>query len=85
MTTLIQKRRTSVATLSHKRRSSRQRRSGSRIARAVLLISFFILVGRFAYSSVSAFIHHQEKQQRIEQTLTPAEQTRTTTAVNQLE
>lgn len=69
MATLIHKRRPSLSTLSHKRRSSRERRSGSRIAQAILLISFFILVGRFAYSSVSAFFHHQDKQQRIEQTL----------------
>ncbi len=70
MDTLIHKRRTTLATLSHKRRSSRQSRgSGSRIAKAVLFISFFILLGRFAYSSVTAFFHHQDKQQRIEQTL----------------
>lgn len=68
MTTLIHKRRTTVATLSHKRRSPRQRRSSSRIARVFLLISFIILIGRFAYSSVSALIHHQEQQQRVEQT-----------------
>ncbi|WP_404802335.1 YfgG family protein [Brenneria izbisi] len=51
----------------------RPRRSGSRIARAVLLISFIILLGRFAYSTVSAFAHHQDKQQpRFEQSFTPA-------------
>lgn len=66
MATLIHKRRTTPATLSHKRRSSREGRSSSRIAQAILLSSFFILVGRFAYSSVSAFFHHQDKQQRIE-------------------
>nr|WP_264623480.1 YfgG family protein [Candidatus Symbiopectobacterium sp. NZEC135] len=69
MATLIHKRRPPLSTQPNKRRSSRERRSGSRIAQAILLISFFILVGRFAYSSVSAFFHHQDKQQRIEQTL----------------
>nr|WP_246048973.1 YfgG family protein [Brenneria rubrifaciens] len=51
----------------------RPRRSGSRIARAVLLISFIILLGRFAYSTVSAFSYHQSKQQpRIEHSFTSA-------------
>ncbi|MBJ7224002.1 MULTISPECIES: YfgG family protein [unclassified Brenneria] len=60
-----------MSTLTHKRRiSMRPRRSSSRIARAVLLISFIILLGRFAYSTISAFAHHQDKQQqRIEQPL----------------
>ncbi|PWC22865.1 DUF2633 domain-containing protein [Brenneria roseae subsp. roseae] len=63
-----------MSTLTHKRQLSiRPRRSGSRIARAVLLISFFILLGRFAYSTVSAFVYHQDKQQqRVEQSLAPA-------------
>nr|WP_113867860.1 YfgG family protein [Brenneria salicis]NMN90949.1 uncharacterized protein DUF2633 [Brenneria salicis ATCC 15712 = DSM 30166]RBP60519.1 uncharacterized protein DUF2633 [Brenneria salicis ATCC 15712 = DSM 30166]RLM30150.1 hypothetical protein BHG07_12320 [Brenneria salicis ATCC 15712 = DSM 30166] len=63
-----------MSTLTHRRRiSMRPRRSGSHIARAVLLISFIILLGRFAYSTVSAFVHHQDKQQpRFEQSFTPA-------------
>ncbi|WP_425490513.1 YfgG family protein [Brenneria izadpanahii] len=49
----------------------RPRRSGTRIARAVLLISFIILLGRFTYSTISAIAYHQDKQQqRIEQSFT---------------
>ncbi|CPR18133.1 hypothetical protein BN1221_03041c [Brenneria goodwinii] len=49
----------------------RPRRSGTRIARAVLLISFIILLGRFTYSTISAFAYHQnQQQQRIEQSFT---------------
>lgn len=61
-----------MSTLTHKRRiSMRQRRSGTRIARAVLLISFIILLGRFTYSTISAFAYHQnQQQQRIEQSFT---------------
>ncbi|PWC18906.1 DUF2633 domain-containing protein [Brenneria corticis] len=64
-----------MSTLTHKRRiSMRPRRSSSRIARAVLLISFIILLGRFAYSAISAFAHHQDKQQqRVEQSLTASD------------
>ncbi|WCG84206.1 YfgG family protein [Pectobacterium sp. A5351] len=61
-----------MSTLTHRRRLSiRPRRSGSRIARAVLLISFMILLGRFAYSTITAFDHHQNKQQQAEQLLLP--------------
>ncbi|MCG8158851.1 DUF2633 family protein [Brenneria goodwinii] len=61
-----------MSTLTHKRRiSMRPRRSGTRIARAVLLISFIILLGRFTYSTISAFAYHQnQQQQRIEQSFT---------------
>ncbi|MCG8709320.1 DUF2633 family protein [Brenneria sp. 4F2] len=61
-----------MSTLIHKRRMSvRSRRSGTRLARAVLLISFIILLGRFAYSTISAIAYHQDQQQqRIEQPFT---------------
>ncbi|KMK88363.1 hypothetical protein KCQ_00635 [Pectobacterium atrosepticum ICMP 1526] len=37
-----------------------------------MLISFIILLGRFAYSTITAFGHHQDKQQqRAEQLLLP--------------
>ncbi|RLM23909.1 hypothetical protein BIY29_09930 [Brenneria alni] len=64
-----------MSTLTHKRRlSMRPRRSSSRIARAVLLISFIILLGRFAYSTISAFAYHQNKQlQLVEQSLTASD------------
>ncbi|KAA8998908.1 DUF2633 family protein [Affinibrenneria salicis] len=60
-------------TLTHRRRlSMRSRRSSSSIARTVLLISFLILLGRFAWSAISAYSHHLDKQasSRIEQTMT---------------
>lgn len=60
-----------MSTLTHKRRMSirpRRRQSSTLIARTVLLISFIILLGRFTYSTISAFAYHQDKQQqRIEQ------------------
>ncbi|MEH0874921.1 YfgG family protein [Pectobacterium cacticida] len=42
------------------------------MARVVLLISFIILLGRFAYSTITAFSHHYDKQQRAEQLHLPA-------------
>lgn len=62
-----------MSTLTHRRRLSiRPRRRGSSIARVVLLISFIILLGRFAYSTITAFSHHYDKQQRAEQLHFPA-------------
>lgn len=44
--------------ITHKRRIAlrQRRRSGTRIARTVLMISFIILLGRFAYSAIGAFL-----------------------------
>ncbi|RNM09187.1 DUF2633 family protein [Dickeya undicola] len=59
-----------MSTIIHKRRIAlrQRRRSGTRIARTVLMISFIILFGRFAYSAIGAFLHHQNTQpQRVEQ------------------
>ncbi|QOL15435.1 DUF2633 family protein [Dickeya dianthicola] len=64
-----------MATMTHKRRIAlrQRRRSCTRIARTVLMISFIILLGRFAYSAIGAFLHHQNTQQpRAEQTVAPA-------------
>ncbi|NKI73376.1 DUF2633 family protein [Dickeya sp. CFBP 2040] len=67
-----------MATITHKRRIAlrQRRRSGTRIARTVLMISFIILFGRFAYSAIGAFLHHQNtQQQRTEQSVVPAAST----------
>ncbi|AXW88576.1 DUF2633 domain-containing protein [Lonsdalea britannica] len=61
-----------MSTITHRRRIMlRQRRSSTRIARTVLMISLIILLGRFAYSAVGAFLYHQEVQQqtRVEHSL----------------
>ncbi|QDX29269.1 YfgG family protein [Dickeya poaceiphila] len=67
-----------MATITHKRRIAlrQRRRSGTRIARTVLMISFIILFGRFAYSAIGAFLHHQNtQQQRTEPSVVPAAST----------
>ncbi len=61
-----------MSTVTHRRRIMlRQRRSSTRIARTVLMISLIILLGRFVYSAVGAFLYHQEIQQqtRVEHSL----------------
>lgn len=47
----------------------KRHRFNSRMTRIVLLISFLLFFGRFVYSSVGAWYHHQEKVQL--QQLTP--------------
>ncbi|WP_071604101.1 MULTISPECIES: YfgG family protein [Dickeya] len=64
-----------MTTLTHKRRIAlrQRRRAGTRIARTVLMISFLILFGRFAYSAIGAFFHHQSlSSPRVEQPVVPA-------------
>ncbi|MEI7375222.1 YfgG family protein [Dickeya chrysanthemi] len=71
-----------MATITHKRRIAlrQRRRSGTRIARTVLMISFIILFGRFAYSAIGAFFHHQNtQQQRAEQPVAAAATSTTVT------
>lgn len=65
-----------MSTITHKRRISiHQRRSGSRVARTVLMISFIILFGRFAYSAIGAYFLHQDQQSpRAEQSPASAPQ-----------
>ncbi|MGP3592136.1 YfgG family protein [Vagococcus sp. WN89Y] len=41
----------------------KRQRFDSRMTRIVLLISFLFFFGRFVYSSVGAWYHHQEKVQ----------------------
>ncbi|ROH81586.1 DUF2633 family protein [Lonsdalea populi] len=55
-----------MSTVTHRRKIMlRQRRSSTRIARTVLMVSLIILLGRFVYSAVGAFLYHQEIQQQI--------------------
>ena len=41
----------------------KRQRLDSRLPRIVLLISFFFFFGRFVYSSIGAWYHHQDKAQ----------------------
>ncbi|EPB3792404.1 YfgG family protein [Shigella flexneri] len=41
----------------------------SRMTRIVLLISFIFFFGRFIYSSVGAWLHHQSKKEAQQSTL----------------
>ena len=54
----------------------KRHRFDSRMTRIVLLISFFFFFGRFVYSSIGAWYHHQDKAQtqQISQTIDPTAQ-----------
>ncbi|WP_318392945.1 YfgG family protein [Enterobacter sp.] len=54
----------------------KRHRFDSRMTRIVLLISFFFFFGRFVYSSIGAWYHHQDKiqSQQISQTIDPTAQ-----------
>lgn len=54
----------------------KRHRFDSRMTRIVLLISFLFFFGRFVYSSVGAWYHHQEKSQLqpVSQTIAPTAQ-----------
>ncbi|HFZ8995799.1 TPA: YfgG family protein [Citrobacter freundii] len=41
----------------------KRQRFNSRMTRIVLLISFLLFFGRFVYSSVGAWHHHQDKKE----------------------
>ena len=47
----------------------KRHRFNSRMTRIVLLISFIFFFGRFIYSSVSAWQHHQSKKEAQQSTL----------------
>ncbi|RCX00839.1 uncharacterized protein DUF2633 [Kosakonia sp. AG348] len=51
----------------------KRHRFDSRMTRIVLLISFIFFFGRFVYSSIGAWYHHQDKSQsqQISQTIDP--------------
>ncbi|EFT6184088.1 DUF2633 family protein, partial [Shigella flexneri] len=47
----------------------KRHRFNSRMTRIVLLISFIFFFGRFIYSSVGAWLHHQSKKEAQQSTL----------------
>ena len=55
----------SQATRMHKRH-----RFNTRMTRIILLISFLFFFGRFVYSSIGAWYHHQDKTQSQQSGLT---------------
>lgn len=48
----------------------KRHRFNRRMTRIVLLISFLFFFGRFVYSSIGAWYHHQDKKTSQESTLT---------------
>lgn len=51
----------------------KRHRFNSRMTRIVLLISFIFFFGRFIYSSVGAWQHHQSKKEAQQSTLSAEE------------
>ncbi|CAM3683590.1 YfgG family protein [Salmonella bongori] len=47
----------------------KRHRFNSRMTRIVLLISFIFFFGRFVYSSIGAWHHHQDKKEAQQSTL----------------
>ncbi|WP_435952584.1 YfgG family protein [Dryocola sp. BD626] len=45
----------------------RRHRFNGRMTRIILLISFLFLFGRFVYSSIGAWYHHQDKKAEAQQ------------------
>ena len=53
-------------------------RFNNRMTRIILLISFLFLFGRFIYSSIGAWYHHQDKKEQnqpVQQISQPVERT----------
>ncbi|HEY4468200.1 MAG TPA: YfgG family protein [Klebsiella sp.] len=48
----------------------KRHRFNRRMTRIVLLISFLFFFGRFVYSSIGAWYHHQDKKQSQPSTIT---------------
>ncbi|QLO39774.1 DUF2633 family protein [Klebsiella sp. RHBSTW-00484] len=48
----------------------KRHRFNRRMTRIVLLISFIFFFGRFVYSSIGAWHHHQDKKQSQQSTIT---------------
>ncbi|HGF0770610.1 TPA: YfgG family protein [Kluyvera georgiana] len=47
----------------------KRHRFNSRMTRIVLLISFLFFFGRFVYSSIGAWLHHQDKKESQQSSL----------------
>ena len=48
----------------------KRHRFNRRMTRILLLISFIFFFGRFVYSSIGAWYHHQDKKQSQQSTIT---------------
>lgn len=53
----------------------RRHRFNNRMTRIILLISFLFLFGRFVYSSIGAWYHHQDKKADAQQSSQPVDTT----------
>ena len=51
-------------------RMRKRHRFNTRMTRIILLISFLFFFGRFVYSSIGAWYHHQDKTQSQQSSLT---------------
>ncbi|URN98201.1 YfgG family protein [Leclercia adecarboxylata] len=68
--------------MSQATRMRRRHRFNTRMTRIILLISLFFFVGRFVYSSIGAWYHHQEKKQAQQSTLSADYAERSTSTIN---
>ncbi|BBT91728.1 hypothetical protein AI2983V1_3221 [Enterobacter cloacae] len=57
-------------TVSQATRMHKRHRFNTRMTRIILLISFLFFFGRFVYSSIGAWYHHQDKIQSQQTSLT---------------
>ena len=57
-------------TVSQATRMHKRHRFNTRMTRIILLISFLFFFGRFVYSSIGAWYHHQDKIQSQQPSLT---------------
>lgn len=57
-------------TVSQATRMRKRHRFNTRMTRIILLISFLFFFGRFVYSSIGAWYHHQDKTQSQQSSLT---------------
>ncbi|MGX5026795.1 YfgG family protein [Enterobacter asburiae] len=55
--------------MSQATRMRKRHRFNTRMTRIILLISFLFFFGRFVYSSIGAWYHHQDKAQAQQSTL----------------
>jgi len=63
-------------------RMRKRHRFNTRMTRIILLISLFFFVGRFVYSSIGAWYHHQEKKQAQQSSLSGEYVERPSTTIN---
>ncbi|AUU86502.1 YfgG family protein [Leclercia adecarboxylata] len=68
--------------MSQATRMRRRHRFNTRMTRIILLISFFFFLGRFVYSSIGAWYHHQEKKQAQQSSLSVDYAGRSTSTIN---